>query len=189
MIDNVRVLYATAKKEYASDAPEGSSVGTTSWIINPEAGENEPQIYTYVEKAETIADSAIKSNKDMEAMVKDGRRYRFILAKSSEAMTIANYNQCIKDALLDVADIVAQYTQVTREVDGVQKILGCLPMDGIHSLDRVFCASPALDMHAYTYTPDEDSKDEDSKDGTGVDGTTADATEGDCEEAAADSEE
>lgn len=182
MIDNVRVLYATARKEFASDAKDDASHGTTSWIINPEAADNEPQIYTYREKCDTIPDSAVKSNTDMDNLVKDGRRYRLVLAKSTESLTIANYNQNLKEALEDVADVLAGYSQISRDVDGTRKTVGHLSMDGIHSLDRVFCGSPSVDMQAYTYTPEETkSEDENADDGNSGEGCPAEEQGGDNE--------
>lgn len=146
MIDGVRVLYATAGKEYKTGT-DGTDV---RWIINPEAKDDEPQLYTYIETSDSVYDSAVSANDDMERLINAGRRFSYVLDKRTETCTLTEYNSAIKAVLSKVASVIASYS--TKQ-DSSGETVGCLLPEGMHFLDKVFCSSALVKMECKVRRP------------------------------------
>lgn len=146
LIDDVRVMYVTAGKEYKT----GKNGADVRWIINPEAPDGDPNLYTYIETSDEIFDSAVASNEDMEKMLNTGRRFSFVMDKKTENSSIGDFNTAIKAVLPHVATVLSAYTTKTAS-DGT--VLGCLTPDGMHALDKVFCSSYVMRVECKVFRP------------------------------------
>lgn len=145
-IDGVRVMYVTASKEYKT----GKDGADVRWIINPEAKDDEPNLYTYIETSSEIYDSGVPSNEVMESMLNHGRRFSFVMDKKTESNTIGDFNMAIKAVLPYVATVLESYTSRTSQGG---EVLGCLTPDGMHALDKVFCSSAVVRVECRVYRP------------------------------------
>lgn len=101
LIDGVRVLYASSRKEFCSEN------NNCYVVVNPEAGENEPQVYV-LNEAMPAPDEALASMKADEggiaSLAEVGRRIAYPVPwLTAKQMTINDVNATIKCMLPHVS--------------------------------------------------------------------------------------